>query len=488
MRKRLVALTVVFSFLFTVIVGRCAYISLTQVYAVSDTYNSYKIDIGALYPYIYDKMGYKLNNDTVSKIAVIRPNEKSLSELELLFEPDEVNEIIKELSNGYPVARQVSKTADTDNIQFFDKIEQNSDNMLCRHILSFECGGLEKYIQKEIGHLSVNFPIDATGRILNGDSVQVVNDNYDSLDGVVISIDKRIQQICEDSSKSMQKGTVVVMDTKTSQILASVSIGNDYNNRAISSYAIGSIYKLVVCASALENNVNLIYNCTGSVKVSDTVFSCQKNKAHGIQNMKSALANSCNCYFVNLALKLGAKNLYNTSKSLGFGNEFELYDKWKISSGNMPSINNINYSVGQLALLGFGQGELNDSPVHFASVISAIANGGVYNYPTLDIKKSGSNKVLSDKTCDELLEYMHYVVTNGTGANADFKGKTSGKTATAQSGVYNNGEEVLDTWFAGIYPDNNPKYAVVVMCEDGKSGAEDCCPIFRTIVEKLEKL
>ena len=83
---------------------------------------------------------------------------------------------------------------------------------------------------------------------------------------------------------------------------------------------------------------------------------------------------------------------------------------------------------------------------------------------------------------------MHYVVTNGTGANADFKSKTSGKTATAQSGVYNNGEEVLDTWFAGIYPDNNPKYAVVVMCEDGKSGAEDCCPIFRTIVEKLEKL
>ena len=45
--------------------------------------------------------------------------------------------------------------------------------------------------------------------------------------------------------------------------------------------------------------------------------------------------------------------------------------------------------------------------------------------------------------------------------------------------------EYLNTWFAGVYPYDNPKYAVVVMKEHGKSGSQDCCPIFRTIVEKL---
>ena len=83
---------------------------------------------------------------------------------------------------------------------------------------------------------------------------------------------------------------------------------------------------------------------------------------------------------------------------------------------------------------------------------------------------------------------MKYVVSNGTGANAYYDGKTAGKTATAQSGIYANGKEVLNTWFAGFYPYNNPKYTIVVMREDGISGSGDCCPIFRRIVEKLDKM
>lgn len=487
MKKRFVALLSMFIFIFTSIIGRCAYITFSKAYAVSDTYNSYSISIGKLYPYIYDRTAHKLNNENTTPIAVIRPNEKCMAELEKLFDADEVNEIINELSEGYPVTRELNKKADTKHIQIYDRIEQNSEHMLCRHLLDYECGGLESKINDEIGELHINFPVDATGRLLSGDSGELINNNYDSRDGVVVSIDKNIQQICESSVNSINKGAVVVMDVNTSQLLACVSIGDDYNNRALSNYAVGSIFKLVVCACAIENNVNLIYNCTGSVKVSDTTFNCQKNKAHGIQNMKSAIANSCNCYFVNLALKLGADKLYATSKALGFGQQFELYENWIISGGNMPSLSTINYSIGQLALLGFGQGQLNDSPVHFASVISCIANGGVYNPPTLDIKDSTDNHILSKSTCKTILEYMHYVVTNGTGANANYNNETSGKTATAQSGIYNNDKEILNTWFAGLYPYDNPKYAIVVMCEDGTSGAEDCCPVFRTIVEKLDK-
>ena len=84
---------------------------------------------------------------------------------------------------------------------------------------------------------------------------------------------------------------------------------------------------------------------------------------------------------------------------------------------------------------------------------------------------------------------MRYVVSDGTGRKAQSTdGKSAGKTATAQTGQYDKGIELLNTWFAGIYPYDAPKYAVVIMVEDGTSGSSDCCPIFRTIVEKLRKL
>lgn len=487
MKKRFVALISVFVFLFTSIAGRCAYIAFSGTYEVSDTYNSYTVQIGRLNPYIYDRRGEKLNNNSVTHIAVIRPNEKCMAELDKLFTTEEIKEITEELSKGYPITRVIDKKVNTQHIQIFDRIEENSDDMLCRHLLDYQCSGLEKYTNYELGELYVNFPVDAQGHLLSGNTFDAVDNNYSSTDGVIISIDKRIQQICEDAAKPIPKGSIVVMDTETSQLLASVSIGDDYNNRALSGYAIGSVFKLVVCVAALEKGITPLYNCNNSIKIADTVFSCQNNRAHGMQTMKQALANSCNCYFVNLAMKLGADTLYATAKSLGFGEDYHLFEDWAVPGGNMPSRSALD-SVGELSLLGFGQGLLTDSPVHFASVISCIANGGNYNYPTLDFEDVKKDQTISEKTADAVLEYMHYVVTDGTGVNANYKDKTAGKTATAQSGIYNNGSEVLNTWFAGIYPIDKPKYAIVVMCEDGKSGAGDCCPVFRTIVEKLEKM
>ena len=73
----------------------------------------------------------------------------------------------------------------------------------------------------------------------------------------------------------------------------------------------------------------------------------------------------------------------------------------------------------------------------------------------------------------------------GTGSGADYHGRSAGKTATAQSGRYVQGREVLNTYFAGVYPFAHPRYAIVVMRENGTSGAADCCPVFRRIVSSL---
>ena len=258
--------------------------------------------------------------------------------------------------------------------------------MLCRHFIDKSCAGLEKYTDKKIGTLSVNYNVDALGRVLDGDNGRLINKNYNSTDGIKISIDENIQKIAEESAKSLDKGSIVVLDTKTSQILGAVSLGGDYLNRSISSYAVGSIFKLVVAACALENNINPSYTCKSKIKVGDITFHCQNKHKHGKQHIKQALANSCNCYFVNLALKIGKDKLYNFSKSLSFGDSFNLYDNtFPVSGASFPTVEELK-SDGQLALLGFGQGKLTDTPVHFASIVAAISNGGYYNSPTLNIK------------------------------------------------------------------------------------------------------
>lgn len=484
MSKRLVSLLCVFSLLFTGIIGRCAYIAMDSAYQISDSYNSYTLNIGRLYTNIYDRAGRKINNNDKSFVAVIRPNEKCLNELDKLFDKNEVAEITDELSHGYPVIREINKKMNTKYIKIFEKI--NDYNIIAPHLLNKENGGLEQYVSEEIGSLSVNFSVDAVGRLLTGDDGTVVNDNYDSNDGVIISLDSEIQKIAEESARSIPKGSVVILDIETSQVLASVSRGDDYINRSLSPYAVGSVFKIVVCACALENRINPVYTCTSKIKVNDTEFHCQKNHAHGFQNMKQALANSCNCYFVNLALKLGSDKIFETAEKFGFGKAFELYDKWTVKAGAFADKSKLN-SLGQLALIGFGQGLLTDCPMHFASVISCIANGGNYSAPTLDIKEIAENNIISESTAETLCEYMKYVVSDGTGKNAEYNEKTAGKTATAQSGIYYNGIEVLNTWFAGFYPYHNPKFTIVVMRENGVSGAEDCCPVFRDIVEKLDK-
>lgn len=487
MSKRLISLICVFAMTFSALAGRCAYIALGRTYQISDSYNSYTLNIGKLTTNIYGRSGMKINNNSKSLVAVIRPNEKCLHELDMLFTDKEIADITDELSKGYPVLKTVSKKADTKYIKIYEKILNEESTMCSPYLISGMYGGLEQYVSEEIGSLSVNFSVDALGRLLTGDEGTVVNDNYDSNDGVIISLDNKIQSVAEEAAKSLKYGSVVVMDVDSSQVLASVSRGEDYINRSLSPYAVGSVFKLIVAACAIENKVDVLYNCTSSIKVADTEFHCQKEHAHGIQTTKQALANSCNCYFVNLALKLGAHRLSETAKEFGFGESFELYPNWNVNAGVFPGEDELA-SLGQLALIGFGQGRLTDSPMHFCSTIACIANGGNYASPTLDLQDVKDNQILSEDSAKKLREYMRYVVTNGTGTAAEYNKNSAGKTATAQSGVYTNGVEVLNTWFAGFYPYNNPKYAIVVMCENGKSGAGDCCPIFRTIVEKLDKM
>lgn len=489
MGKRIVSLALVISILFAAALGRVGYVSLSGNYTVSSGYNSYTLTIASEKQTVYDRNMQKMNNNNDSLVAVIRPNEGCLSELKLLFSQNEIEEIVDELSQGYPVVRAVENYAS------------------CKYIKIYEVNGsqttaLLKFIQKQYGETAyeknINFGVDAVGRLLEGDEGEITEEYSTEIPaGVVLTINNEIQKEVEKAAKYMRKGAVVVMDAESAEVLAMYSSPDDNMFRPVMPYTVGSVFKLVVAACALEKNIELDFTCTGSVTVGDTEFSCQHEKAHGREDMKAALANSCNCYFVELALKLGAEDLYNTARSLGFGGKTEIMPGYTVSDGNLPSENTLQESKGQLSLLGFGQGLLTSTPLQFCTALCALSSKGLYTEPKLisatvdiggnqdDLPYNPSSRVLSEETVSTLRNYMRYVVTNGTGAAADYNELSGGKTSTAQSGIYSEGREVLNTWFAGIYPYDDPKYCIVVMTEDGKSGSADCCPIFRTIIENI---
>ena len=82
-------------------------------------------------------------------------------------------------------------------------------------------------------------------------------------------------------------------------------------------------------------------------------------------------------------------------------------------------------------------------------------------------------------------------ITNksGTGTNAQIGVYGSGgKTGSAQTGWYVEGENYQHGWFTGFFPEENPEFALCVFVENGKSGSETAAPIFKNIGERIMEL
>ena len=259
------------------------------------------------------------------------------------------------------------------------------------------------------------------------------------------------------------------------------------------SYSVGSIFKPVVAACALENGISddFEYDCKGEVTVGDKVFSCYDDKAHGKINMTTALEVSCNCYFIELINKIDVDHLLKICSAMGLGTKQTLAPTLSSSAGTLPKRESLSIK-GALANFAFGQGDLLATPLQIATVYHTLATGnyvspkavfGLTNNLGLMTKEADSPqvKVLTDGTVLKLREMLSSV-----GASYNLNG-SAGKTGTAQSGIYKGSKEILRTWFAGYFPAENPEYIVVIMKEDGSSGTADCVPVFKAIVEGMRR-
>ena len=104
--------------------------------------------------------------------------------------------------------------------------------------------------------------------------------------------------------------------------------------------------------------------------------------------------------------------------------------------------------------------------------------GGVYRHVPAELLGAAVLKAVTEKYN---VVPQQIICGNGVGAG--------GKTASAQTGIYLEPgveeSEVVHAWFAGYFPADTPKYAVVLLVEDGKSGEDTAAPIFRKIADGI---
>ena len=505
------------------------FVSFTRVLAVINdsseavsNHNSVEVEINNGRGNFYDCSGQKLTGGKKYYAIVFLPCRQAMIRFVQETSGEEREKGFNTLRQNKPTVIYRTEKISGNGIFSFEAEERYNDEIFLGQLIGYtdlsEHGiyGLEKAFDKVLYSNKANtvsFNLNAVGDYLTGFEPTVVNGV--NSDAVFLTIDKEIQKICVDASKKLSKGAVVVTETATGKIRALISkptlsindlasavenADSPFLNRAVSAYSVGSVFKPLIAAAMLENNKgDFCYNCNGFCEILGITFYCNNKNGHGNLNLKNGLAYSCNTYFYNAAATVKAEALYNLAVSFGFNNSLNLVNGINTAKGSLTSLEELKKSKANIANFAIGQGNIALSPVVLGNLYSAIANGGRYVTPTIvegyikngnyeKCAKGDTNAVLSKATAEVLKNYLINAVNIGTGKSAKPKiGGAGGKTATAQTGQYKNGKEILNAWFCGFFPEENPKYTVVVLAEDAVSGGGDAAPIFKEIADQMHQ-
>lgn len=364
-------------------------------------------------------------------------------------------------------------------------------------------------------------------------------------DNIKLTIDFNLQRFIKSRMQDV-RGSAIVMNVWTGEILALVSmpsynnnrfvegISNQYwtklstdegkplSNKAISAtYPPGSTFKLITAMAALENGWqgDKEIDCNGKLALNKKrTMHCWMEKGHGKIDLLEAIRDSCNIYFTKLGLFAGIDNIYKTAKDFGLGEKYNL-KLLNIKTGTIPNrewkkkVFNDVWVSGDTVNVAIGQGFLSVTPLELAVMTSRIANGGYKIRPYLiyDSKMSQYNEELftrlpmvKKETIDIVKQGMYDVVNTkgGTAYWTRIKQKgfeMAGKTGTAQviakekKDIMEEENAEIETKFQnhGLFiafaPYDKPKYAVVVVVEHGNSGSGVAAPIAKDILLYAQK-
>lgn len=358
---------------------------------------------------------------------------------------------------------------------------------------------------------------------------------------VVTTLDMDMQRLAE---KILQKrckrgGALVVIDPHTGEVLAMASwpdfnpndfvptitqekfdkLNSDPNIPLLprayrSAYPAGSTFKVFVGIAGFESHKlapDDEFGCPAALDIGNLVFHNWKKGDGGDLDFRDALTQSCDTWFYQLGLKLGAPVMVEWAQKLGLGQRTGILLNGE-AEGRIPTDQYMqvtyrrHFLPGDLANFSIGQGDILITPLQMAQAMATVANGGtlfqsrivrqvqtlsgevVYTYSprARDLLKLGP------VTREELKEGMIGVVNskNGTGGSAGLDNiKVAGKTGTAQWGPKK--KERTAAWFAGFAPADNPQYAFAALYEGAVGekvhGGSQAAPMIGELLRELFK-
>ncbi len=356
---------------------------------------------------------------------------------------------------------------------------------------------------------------------------------------IFTTIDRDLQLAAQKSLNTM-KGAVVVLEKDTGRVLAMASspgfdpnafepvnfnsytlltlMNQDsgqplYNRAARGQYPLGSVFKIITMATALDTGrftPESTYECgylfteLPGVELKDWTYQHFQNDGRtapsGLLTLPQGLIRSCNPWFYHIGLDLYNQGMTNklTEMARGFG------------LGSATGIEGVEEDAGQVpdpanpmdaTNLAIGQGALMVTPLQVADFIAAVGNGGTLYTPQVINKiappdgeptysftpKVRGTLPIKPATLKVIQEAMVGVVTSakprGTAAHV-FSGldiPVAAKTGTAET---SNG--LPHAWFGGYTfanREDKPDIAIAVIVENIGEGSDYAAPIFRRLVE-----
>ncbi len=326
---------------------------------------------------------------------------------------------------------------------------------------------------------------------------------------LTLSIDHRIQYVAYRALKEQvekfhaQAGSIVVLDTKTGEILAmanqpsynpnnrAMSTHRDYRNRAVTdSFEPGSAMKPFTIVMALEsgqyNMKSLVDTHPGYMNVGG--FEIRDDfKDNGIVDLQKILEVSSNIGAAKILLSLPPQKLWNLLRRVGFG-ETTNSDFPGESTGRL--IEHPVWYKSDIATLAYGYG-IAVTTLQLAHAYEVLASGGE-DRPVSFLKLDNAptpKQVIPKKVANEVVDMLQTVVTGkeGTGHQATVPGYTvAGKTGTAYiagPGGYDKKKYMSD--FVGLAPVSNPRLVIAVVIRDPKGkhfGGDVAAPVFAKVM------
>ncbi len=305
-----------------------------------------------------------------------------------------------------------------------------------------------------------------------------------------LSIDLKVQNAAADElQKSLEHfsadtGAAIVMNLKNGELLAMASLPNYdpnrpdtalpqnlFNHASMSTYELGSVFKPITMAMALDEGVT-------DLKETFPVHKPLKVRNKYIRDdhpskvpmaMPEILAESSNRGTAMLAMRVGGDRQQAFLSELGLMARVPV----ELVESAAPQVQTEWQDITTVTV-SYGHG-ISVTPLALTTAIAALLNDGEYVQPTL-MKRDSVNapvtrRVISGDTSRKLRDLMRYVATDGTGRNARVKGYgVMGKTGTADKpSVDGYDEKRLVSSFIAAFPYEDPQYVVFVTFDEPKA-------------------